>query len=1129
MNTQLSTTHVAPRAWLARLTLAMLLAGLVGCSGDPGAGKSDAGTGDVNLGDGGAIDATIDDTCVPACLPGYVCRSGIPGQKARCVADPARACAPCSVDAQCLGGFCAAIGDEGPFCLIPCDLQDSQCPEGLSCGLRGGAAVCVPDGDSCSCLPGTIGATRACDAGPDASCGGQQTCGADGWGGCAAKAFAPETCNGVDDDCDGLTDEDTAPAGSCSVVNALGSCPGTWACSPDGEGGAKLACEGASASDESCNNVDDDCDGQTDEPWRVGLFTYGDAHCGVCGNSCDGLFDHGVGACDGTTQPPHCAVASCDQGYVLGPDGDCVLIPVDPCGACQSDADCAVDVACVDVPKASGVPGAKVCALPCGAGCASGFACSETSAGKRCLPQADVCSCTAKTLGAKRACVTGNAFGGCGGVQSCAEAGWSACSAKIPAEDTCNGFDDDCDGKTDEETVSGTACAVTNAAGSCKGVQVCLGAAGLTCDAKTPATDVCNGLDDDCDGQVDQGALDPATGLYLSPQHCGGCDQPCPGNPGPHAQTVCVAKAGKPTCGVSCDGGWVDTDGQAFNGCECQLQGDDDVPDGKDANCDGIDGNLAKAIFVAPTGSDTWPGTREQPMRTVAAAVNRAASSNKRDVYAQGGQYAGIVTAAPGVHVYGGFGPGWVQRQPAQWPSTLLGTADAQGDAFTVVCSDFGAAKARLDGFTIQGGDASAPGRSSYAVVSGRCGPSWVLSQLLIQAGSGADGSPGASGVDGAIGTSGTAGKGAKDIGTPNCKESNWNLGGKGGARTCGGTSVAGGDGGTAICPDFHDTIDAPQCPLVQNGVEVPWKQTTQPMEPGKDGSGVGAGKGGSAGADSYIEPLNGKVTACKEDVFGCIKCETAQKKTTGSSGTDGADGVLGASGAIAASEGSADKTSAIASAWRFAPPVSADGGNGSDASGGGGGGAAGGVEVRGCFAQAGFHDVGGSGGGGGSGGCAGLGGKGGTGGGGAFGLWLIPATGAGAGLPTVQNVTVVGGKGGNGGKGGAGGKGGYGGFGGKGGQSAASQSDSFCSSKGGNGGSGGNGGHGGGGGGGRGGPAWAIVALDMTHTALEAYAGAIQVGGKGVGGNGGAGGASAGAAGATGAAGGALALRVLK
>jgi len=89
-----------------------------------------------------------------------------------------------------------------------------------------------------------------------------------------------------------------------------------------------------------------------------------------------------------------------------------------------------------------------------------------------------------------------------------------------------------------------------------------------------------------------------------------------------------------------------------------------DVPDGAfvDANCDGIDGDPDALLFVAPDGDDAAPGTQEQPMRTLQAAIS-AAASRGRDVAALEGAYdpgvvpssRGVIRLRDGVSVFGGY------------------------------------------------------------------------------------------------------------------------------------------------------------------------------------------------------------------------------------------------------------------------------------------------------------------------------------------------------------------------------------------------------------------------------------------------------------------------------------------
>jgi hypothetical protein len=94
------------------------------------------------------------------------------------------------------------------------------------------------------------------------------------------------------------------------------------------------------------------------------------------------------------------------------------------------------------------------------------------------------------------------------GVETCdGENGWSDCDAQEPSVEICDGLDNDCNNETDEGMDEKT-CSEENDYGTCEGTQVCSGTEGYMCDAKIPAEEICDGEDNDCDGDVDEGFSD---------------------------------------------------------------------------------------------------------------------------------------------------------------------------------------------------------------------------------------------------------------------------------------------------------------------------------------------------------------------------------------------------------------------------------------------------------------------------------------------------------------------------------------------------------------------------------------------------------------------------------------------
>jgi hypothetical protein len=132
-------------------------------------------------------------------------------------------------------------------------------------------------------------------------------------------------------------------------------------------------------------------------------------------------------------------------------------------------------------------------------------------------------------------------FSACGaGMEVCEGGLWLECDAPEPADEVCNLRDDDCDGDIDEgcACMAGEkrVCGITQ--GECKaGLQTCEAGAWSDClDFIGPEPEACDGLDNDCNGMVDDGA--PCNdGLVCRAGECADRDAPVhdpqPEEPGP--------------------------------------------------------------------------------------------------------------------------------------------------------------------------------------------------------------------------------------------------------------------------------------------------------------------------------------------------------------------------------------------------------------------------------------------------------------------------------------------------------------------------------------------------------------------------------------------------------------------
>jgi hypothetical protein len=378
--------------------------------------------------------------------------------------------------------------------------------QGEACTVPGREGVCamgvyVCTGATLTCTPTQIGA-EVCD-GLDNDCDGtpdniaDTPCGTGLPGECATGTLrcvqnAPqcvpsrtpgqiaELCNGLDDDCDGPADEEIAAVGMNCETGIQGPCnPGTQIC--NGVGG--LACVSKTVSEEVCDGEDNNCDrvpdniesrACTDETKR-GVCMFGQTACmnrmeacvtpeptpEICNNNededCDGTRDNGG----------NCMCVDADEdgygtgGGCLGPDCDDDNRNIhpgvaDPCDGLNNDCDSSVDE--------------------------------------------DFAPTSCEAEGAVGECVRG--------MTACQ--GRVVCLPGSPSSEICDGLDNDCVGGPDAPgPISGTGqtCTSTNAGVCAQGTTVC-GRGGIRCRSNVqPATQVeaCNGLDDNCDRQVDEG------------------------------------------------------------------------------------------------------------------------------------------------------------------------------------------------------------------------------------------------------------------------------------------------------------------------------------------------------------------------------------------------------------------------------------------------------------------------------------------------------------------------------------------------------------------------------------------------------------------------------------------------
>ena len=539
----------------------------------------------------------------------------------------------------------------------------TDCDDGRSDVHPGAAELCDGVDDDCSGATadgsGEAWFGAACD-GPDADrcaegtfrcTGGVQSCS-------DATFDDVESCNGLDDDCDGAVDEGVGPTwfrdqdgdgfGAAAVsTQACAQPPGHVADATDCDDARAAVHPGAL---ELCDGLDTDCAPATadgaGEAWFGAACDGADADlcpegtyacvggaqtcsdvtgatgetCNGADDDCDGQIDEGANGCGGVCVLADAPGTPCDAS---GP------VDLDACGDDAYACNGANATTCADVDTDADGDGFSAGLAACGGDCDDAQATRFPGAAELCNGTDDDCDGTVDegvtTTYFRDA--DGDGFGdpnvtaqGCsapaGHVPSSTDCDDARSAVHPGAPELCDGRDTDCNPATADgaaEAWLGAACDGPDSDACLEGTFACVGGAQTCSDTSGSATESCNGADDDCDGEIDEGANGCGGVCPLANAPGSACDLVGPGDLDACADDAYVCSGSNATV---CANAGADADGDGYSAGAVACGGDcadanasrnpgaaEVCDDGADDDCDG---SVDEGCAVACDPDGVW-------------------------------------------------------------------------------------------------------------------------------------------------------------------------------------------------------------------------------------------------------------------------------------------------------------------------------------------------------------------------------------------------------------------------------------------------------------------------------------------------------------------------------------------